>query len=90
MDDRNQINFEAPAGLRKWPSLKAERNTDSLYPEPYLLVDGTLDDCIQEFMAKPISQHHLYEIHTVPQGELVSAALSARQILEIGRLRDFL
>lgn len=90
MDDRNQINFDAPASLRKWPSLKMDRNAGSLYPEPYTLVDGTLDDCIREFMAKPISQHDLYEIHTVPQGELVSAVLSARHILEIARLRDFL
>jgi hypothetical protein len=41
-------------------------------------------------MAKPISQHHLYEKHTAPQGELVSAVLSALHILEIVRLRDFL
>jgi hypothetical protein len=57
---------------------------------PYLIVDGTLDDCIRQFMAKPTSQHHLYEIHTAPQGELVSAVLSAIHILEIVRLRDFL
>jgi hypothetical protein len=57
---------------------------------PYLIVDGTLDDCIRQFMAKPTSQHHLYEIHTAPQGELVSAVLSGIHILEIVRLRDFL
>jgi hypothetical protein len=55
-----------------------------------LILDGTLDDCIRQFMAKPISQHHLYEIHTAPQGELVSAVLLARHIVEIARLRDFL
>jgi hypothetical protein len=55
-----------------------------------LIVDGTLDDCIRQFMAKPTSQHHLYEIHTAPQGELVSAVLSGILILEIVRLRDFL
>jgi hypothetical protein len=90
MDDGHQINFDAPASLRKWASLKNVRNSDSLYPAAYLLVDGTLDDCIREFMAKPISQRHLYEIHTAPQGELVSAVLSARHIVEIDRLRDFL
>jgi hypothetical protein len=41
-------------------------------------------------MARPVSQHHLYEIHTAPQGELVSAVLSAKHILEIARLRNFL
>jgi hypothetical protein len=90
MDDTVHIDFEAPASLRKWPSLRSERITDSLYAGPYLLVDGTLDDCIRQFMAKPISQQHLYEIHTAPQGELVSAILSAKHIREIARLRDFL
>jgi hypothetical protein len=37
-----------------------------------------------------MGQHHLYEIHTAPQGELVSAVLSASHIHEIVRLRDFL
>ena len=90
MDDRNQINFEASATLRKWPSLNGERISAAEGARPYLIVDGTLDNCIRQFMAKPISQQHLYEIHTTPQGELVSAVLSERLILEIARLRDFL
>ena len=88
MDDKNQINFDAPASLRKWPSIKNERASNAL--GTYLVVEGTLDDCIRQFMAKPASQHHLYEIHTAPQGELVSAVLTARLIPEIARLRDFL
>src|ERR1700681_1849757 len=83
-----KTRFNAPATLRKWPSIKNERA--SAADGPYLIVDGTLDDCIRQFMAKPISQHHLYEIHTAPQGELVSAVLSASHIHEIVRLRDFL
>ena len=71
MDDKNHINFDAPATLRKWPSIKNQRA--SATDLPYLIVDGTLDDCIRQFMAKPMGQHHLYEIHTAPQGELVSA-----------------
>jgi len=88
MDDKNHIDFDAPATLRKWRSIKNERVSSA--DGPYLIVDGTLDDCIRQFMAKPISQHHLYEIHTAPQGELVSAVLSAAQIAELARLRDFL
>jgi hypothetical protein len=56
-----------------------------------LIVDGALDDCVRQFMTKPVSQHsqhHLYEIHTAPQGELISPVLSAKYILEIARLRD--
>jgi hypothetical protein len=82
------IDFSAPAVLRKWPSLNKERRTEG--PGPYLLVDGTLDECIREFLAKPASMRHLYEIHTSPQPPLVSAVLSAEIVLELARLRDFL
>jgi hypothetical protein len=82
-----QIKFDAPAVLRKWPSLNFERISNSW---PYLIAEGTLDECIRLFMSKPASTHHLYEIHTAPQGELVTAVLSPEQIVELVRLRDFL
>jgi hypothetical protein len=85
-----QINFAAPATLRKWPSRENERVTNSPYAGPYLLYDGSLDECIRQFMSKPASQHHLYEIHTAPQEPLVSAVLSAKHVVELARLRDFL
>jgi hypothetical protein len=84
------IDFNAPAILRKWPSLHNERVSASLGARPYLVVDGSLDECIRQFLAKPASQRHLYEIHTAPQTDLVSAVLSAEHIVEIARLRDFL
>jgi len=86
-DTPAQINFDAPAVLRKWPSVNNERLTNTW---PYLAAEGTLDDCTREFMSKPVSQRHLYEIHTAPQGELITAVLSAEQIIELARLRDFL
>jgi hypothetical protein len=82
------VNFDAPAILRKWPSRNNQRYTDST--GPYLLVDGTLDECIREFMAKPASMRHLYEIHTSPQPPLVSGVLSGEFAVELARLRDFL
>jgi hypothetical protein len=82
------VNFDAPAVLRKWPSLHNERRTEGT--GPYLLVDGTLDECLREFMAKPRPVRHLYEIHTAPQPPLVSAVLSGEHIVELARLRDFL
>jgi hypothetical protein len=85
-----QIKFDAPAVLRKWPSLNNERISNSWGASPYLIVEGTLDECIRQFMSKPASKRHLYEIHTAPQGELVSAVLSPEQIIELARLRDFL
>ena len=68
------VNFDAPAVLRKWRSLHNERRTEGA--GPYLLVDGTLEECIRELMAKPTPLRHLYEIHTAPQPPLVSAVLS--------------
>jgi hypothetical protein len=85
--DRPHICFEAPAILKKWPSIKNEPADGG---RPYLILEGSLDDCIRQFMAKPVSQRHLYEIHTAPQGELISAVLSGKHIVEIARLRDFL
>src|SRR6266852_2572325 len=49
MDDNNHIDFNAPATLRKWPSIKNERARAA--DGPYLIVDGTLDDCIRQFIA---------------------------------------
>jgi len=70
------VNFDAPAVLRKWPSLHNERRTEGT--GPYLLVDGTLDECIREFMGKR-------------QPPLVTAVLSSEEhIAELARLRDFL
>jgi hypothetical protein len=84
------IDFNAPAILKKWPSLNNERVSASFGARSYLVFDGTLDECIRQFLAKPVGQRHLYEIHTAPQANLVSAVLSAEHIVEIARLRDFL
>jgi hypothetical protein len=54
---------------------------------PYLLVEGTLDECLREFMAKPTSARHLYEIHTAPPPPLVNAVLPEELILELAQLR---
>jgi hypothetical protein len=86
--DEFQINFQAPTALRKWPSLNNERcAADS---GPYTVVDGTLDDCMREFMAKPLSARHLYEIHCTPQPPLVTEVLSHEHVVELARLREFL
>jgi hypothetical protein len=89
-DKEAQINFDAPATLRKWPSVNNERVSASLGARPYMIIDGTLDECIRKFMAMRVSQHHLYEIHTAAQSDLVSAVLSAAHIVELARLREFL
>ncbi len=79
------VNFDTPAVLRKWPSLYKQRRTEGT--GPYLLVDGTLDDCIRQYLAKPASMRHLYEIHTSPQPPLVPPILSREHVIELARLQ---
>jgi hypothetical protein len=89
-DQDTKIDFSAPATLRKWPSVNKERVSAALGARPYTIIAGTLDECIRRFMSQPVSQHHLYEIHSPPQSDLVSAVLSADHVVELARLRDFL
>ena len=86
----SQIDFNAAATLRKWPSKENQRVVSPTWPEPYIVIDGTPDACIKKFLLLPINQHHLYEIRTAPQGELVAAVMHGEIIREIARLRDFL
>jgi hypothetical protein len=83
---RLQTDFGAPAVLRKWPSLQNERRGT----DPYLIINGTLDECLRMFMTKPASARHLYDIHTRPQPPLLSSVLSGEDVVELARLRDFL
>jgi hypothetical protein len=83
-----QVNFDAGAVLRKWPSLGKQRRAAAT--GPYLVIDSTLDECLREFMAKPTSARHLYEIHTAPRPPLANAVLPEGLILELARLRNFI
>lgn len=83
----SKVDFGAPAVLQKWPSLANQRQPDR---EPYQVIEGTLDDCISAFMAKPAATRHLYEIRTAAQPPLVTEILSPEHVLELSRLREFL
>jgi hypothetical protein len=85
-DGRARINFNAPASFRKWPSHSGKRQTR--YPDPYLLIDSSLGECIKMFITKRASQLHLYEIHTAPQPPIVSAVIRAEHIEELAKLRE--
>ena len=82
------INFDAPATFRKWLSHQCQQRIESR--GPYLLHDGTLDECIRQFLSKPASTRHLYEIHTLPQAPLVGDVIHGEIVAELARLRDFL
>jgi hypothetical protein len=55
-----------------------------------MISEGTLDECIQQFMHLPEAQRHLYEIHTEPQSDLVNGVVSPDHVVELARLKDFL
>jgi hypothetical protein len=80
---------ELISALRKWPSLNKERVSVSLGARPYMISEGTLEECVQRFMELHETQRHLYEIHTALQSDLVGAILSTENIVELARLRDF-
>jgi hypothetical protein len=86
----HHIDFSAPAVLKKYPSRQGQRNPNAQYASAYMIREGTLDECIHEFMSKPESQCRLYEIRTASQPPLVTEVLSIEQIVELVRLRDFL
>ena len=59
------ISYDAPAELKKWPSLGNQRLNGG--HQPYLVSNGTLAECIQQLLGKPIRQISLYDIVTPPQ-----------------------
>ena len=80
------IAYDAPAELKKTPSLKNQR----LAGKPsYSVYNGTLADCIRILMAKPIKQISLYDIATVPQPIFDGPFLSPADAAEISMRRDF-
>jgi hypothetical protein len=85
-----KIDFSVPALLKKWPSLNKQRVPKAWGGIPYLITDGSLDECITEFTRKAEDQRHLYEIHTTPQPPLVTETLQGEHIVELARLRDYL
>ena len=56
-DKEVAINFDAPATLRKWPSVNGERVSTALGARPYMIIDGTLDECIRKFIAMPVNEY---------------------------------
>jgi hypothetical protein len=89
-NNKAKIDFDAPAVLRKYPSINGKRATDVRWPNPYLVFDGRLGECIDRFLAKPAGQRPLYEIHTAAQADVVSDVMSSGHITELARLREFL
>ena len=80
------IAYDAPADLKKWPSLKNERVAGKT---PYMVYNGTLADCIRELLAKPLKGISLYDIVTEPQPAFDQKVLSPGDAAEIAMRKDF-
>lgn len=80
------IAYDAPADLKKWPSLRNERVTGKM---PYLVYNGTLAECIRLLLAKPINQISLYDIVTERQTAFDSTTLTPGDAAEIALRKDF-
>jgi len=83
----DHVNFSAPASLRKWPSLRNQRRGEAA--NPYLVLDGTLDECLRKLTAYAATTRHLYEIHTAPQPPLVAEVMAGETVAELARLLVF-
>ena len=80
------IAYDAPADLKKWPSLNNQRVTSKT---PYMVYNGTLAACIRELLAKPIRQISLYDIVTERQPAFDGNVLSPGVAAEIAMRKDF-
>ncbi|GLR99174.1 MULTISPECIES: hypothetical protein [Bradyrhizobium] len=85
--EESPIAYDAPAELKKWPSLKGERLKDR--GAPYLVYNGTLAECVRELMGKPIKGISLYDIMTTPQPAFDQTVLSPGDAAEIAMRKDF-
>jgi hypothetical protein len=81
------IAYDAPADLKKWPSLHNKRLNGST--RPYSVFQGTLADCIRVLMAKPVKGISLYDIVTDPQPAFDQTVLSPGDAAEIAMRKDF-
>jgi hypothetical protein len=81
------IAYDAPAELKKWPSLRGQRLTGR--SKPYMVFNGTLAECVRTLMAKPVKGISLYDIVTEPQPAFEQTVLSPGDAAEIAMRRDF-
>src|SRR4051812_6792296 len=80
------IAYDAPADLKKWPSLNNQRVASKT---PSMAYNGTLADCIRELLAQPTKQTSLYHIVTERQPAFDGNVLSPGIAAEIAMRQDF-
>lgn len=81
------IDYHHLSNLYKRSAVQPVRTGDQVHID--MIFDGTLDECVREFMDKPISQRRLYEVHTVLQPALEKELLTAIDLLAIASRTDF-
>jgi hypothetical protein len=78
--------YSASAVLRKWPSYKNQRTGTP----PYLIVEGTLDECVRKYAAYPTKSRHLYDIQVTVTGDARAGVLPEAQLAHLARFHDFM
>jgi hypothetical protein len=88
MTSEAQVDFNAPAVLRKWPSFNNERRTDSTAP----IQSSRLRSASASggFMARPAATRHLYDTETRGTASADQRRLVRRDCRGTARLREFL
>jgi hypothetical protein len=81
------LRYDLSAALQKWDSVERVRTGDILRAGN--VSEGTLADCVRQFMSKPIAERSLYEILTEQQPGLSTTILGPTEILEIAQRPDF-
>jgi hypothetical protein len=81
------IDYHQLSNLYKRSHVEPVRTGDRVHID--MIFDGSLDECVREFMDKPINQRPLYEVHTVLQPALEKEILSATDLLAIASRADF-
>jgi hypothetical protein len=81
------IDYHHLSNLYKRSAVEPVRTGDQVQID--MIFDGTLDECVVEFMKKLTSQRPLYEVHTVLQPALGKELLTATDLLAIASRDDF-
>ena len=85
-----QVKFDAPASLRKWPSVRNERISDTQHPSRIFWSMALLTSALENSWRSQHPNTAFTKFTQRPNPTLITAVLSAEIIIELARLRDYL
>jgi hypothetical protein len=83
------VRYDAPATIHRWftPEDRAVRAGDVV--RAAVVFEGTLAECVREFLAMPTDEQFLHEIFTDTQDGLVRSILGPDDIRKVAARDDF-